>query len=138
MDITTQKAAERAKSRLAAIVTSSEDGIIGKTLDGIVTDWNQGAQRIFGYTAEEMIGQTIGILLPSGQEDEMLKILERLKRGERIERYDTHRRRKDGAIIDVSPDHLAGIRRCRPPARGIENRARRHRPTPRAGRAAGA
>ena len=89
-------------SRLAAIVTSSDDAIIGKTLDGIVTDWNSGAEAIFGYTAAEVIGQSLAMLLPPGQEDEMVRILERIKAGERVEHYETRRRRKDGAIIDVS------------------------------------
>ncbi len=94
--------AANAASRLAAIVSSSEDAIVGKTLDGIITDWNRGAQTIFGYTPEEIIGQPMTRLLPPGLEDEEDRILERLRRGERIEHFETRRRRKDGTIIDVS------------------------------------
>jgi two-component system, LuxR family, sensor kinase FixL len=95
-------AAEEMTSRLAAIVTSSDDAIVGKTLDGIATDWNAGAEAIFGYTAAEVVGQSLAMLLPPGQEDEMARILERIKAGERVEHYETRRRRKDGRIIDVS------------------------------------
>jgi two-component system sensor kinase FixL len=93
---------ETMKSRLAAIVASSDDAIIGKTLDGVMTDWNAGAEAIFGYTAAEAVGQPLALLLPPGQEDEMTLMLARIKAGERIEHYETRRRRKDGAIIDVS------------------------------------
>jgi two-component system sensor kinase FixL len=95
-------AAEEMTSRLAAIVTSSDDAIVGKTLDGIVTDWNSGAEAIFGYTAAEVIGESLSVLLPPNQEDEMVRILERIRAGERVEHYETRRRRKDGEIIDVS------------------------------------
>lgn len=87
---------------LAAIVASSEDAIISKTLDGIVTSWNPAAERTFGYTAEEMIGRPIALLSPPGDAAEMPRILDRLRRGERIERLETRRRHKDGRIIDVS------------------------------------
>jgi two-component system sensor kinase FixL len=90
-------------SRLAAIVASSDDAIIGETLDGIMTDWNAGAEAIFGYTAAEAIGQPLSILLPQGQErDEMAHMMERIKAGERVEHFETRRRCKDGTIIDVS------------------------------------
>ncbi len=95
-------AAETMTNRLAAIVTSSDDAIIGKTLDGVVTDWNTGAEAIFGYTAAEVAGKSISMLLPPGQEDEMTMILRRVRAGERIEHYETRRRRKDGQIIDVA------------------------------------
>lgn len=88
--------------RLAAIVSSSDDAIIAKTLDGIVTDWNRGAEEIFGFGAAEMIGQPISRLLPPGRETEEDDILTRLRRGERIEHFETQRQRKDGGIIDVS------------------------------------
>src|SRR5579864_7328401 len=91
-----------AASLLAAIMASSEDAIVSKTLDGVVTSWNRAAERIFGYTAQEMIGQPISILTALGHADEMPRILDRIRRGERIERYETERRRKDGSIIDVS------------------------------------
>ena len=102
IEIARHKAVELANSRLAAIVASSDDAIIGKTLDGIVTDWNRSAEIIFGYTAAEMIGKSISILLPPGQEDETAAILDRIRRGERVDHFETRRRRKDGEIIDVS------------------------------------
>jgi two-component system sensor kinase FixL len=93
---------EATHRRLAAIVASSDDAIIGNSLDGTVTDWNAGAEAIFGYTAAEAIGKPLSMLLPPGQEDEMVRILERIRAGERVEQYETRRRRKDGGIIDVS------------------------------------
>jgi len=89
-------------SRLAAIVASSDDAIIAKTLEGIVTDWNRGAEQIFGYSAQEMIGQKLALLLPSDWQDEEKVILARIRRGERMEHFETRRRRKDGEVIDVS------------------------------------
>jgi PAS domain S-box-containing protein len=89
-----------ATRRLAAIVESSDDAIIGKTLDGIVTSWNRAAERIFGYTAAEMLGQPIALLAAPGKADEMPRILDRIRRGDRIDHYETARRHKDGRIID--------------------------------------
>ena len=89
-------------SRLAAIVSSSDDAIVGKTLDGIITDWNRGAQAIFGYAPGEIIGKPVKLLLPPDLEDEEDEILVRIRKGERIENFETRRRRKDGTIIDVS------------------------------------
>lgn len=102
IDVVRQKSAEEARDRLAAIVTASDDAIIGETMNGVITDWNRGAEAIFGYAAEEMIGETTAALLPAGHEGETLALLERIKRGERIEHYETQRRRRDGEIIDVS------------------------------------
>jgi two-component system, LuxR family, sensor kinase FixL len=93
---------EQAKSLMAAIVESSEDAIVSKTLDGAVTSWNKAAERIFGYAAAEMIGQPISVLTPPGHADEMRRILDRIGRGERIEHYETERRRKDGRLIQIS------------------------------------
>jgi PAS domain S-box-containing protein len=87
---------------LAAIVESSDDAIIGQTLDGIITSWNAGATRIFGYTAEEMIGQPISLLVPADRPDDARQILERIRRGERVHHYETERLRKDGRRIYVS------------------------------------
>ena len=101
-DITERKRAEERKARLAAIVESSDDAIIGKTLDGIVFTWNRGAERIFGYTAEEVLGQPVTMLIPPDRLGEEPKIIARLQRGERIEHFDTVRRRKDGRGVDVS------------------------------------
>lgn len=93
---------ERAAGLLAAIVASSDDAIVSKTLDGIVTSWNRAAERIFGYSAEEMIGRPVAILAAPARANEMPGILDRLRRGEHIERYETQRRRRDGKIIDVA------------------------------------
>ncbi|WP_175414790.1 PAS domain S-box protein [Nibricoccus aquaticus] len=101
-DITSRRHADRATRQLAAIVQSSDDAVISKNLDSIVLTWNAGAQRLFGYSAREMIGRSITLLLPHGQLDEEARILERIRRGEPIEHYETVRRRKDGALIDVS------------------------------------
>jgi two-component system, LuxR family, sensor kinase FixL len=102
IEVGRQKAVEEANSRLAAIVASSDDAIVGKTMEGIVTDWNRSAEAIFGYTAAEITGRSISILLPPGQEDETAAILARIGRGERVDHFETRRRRKDGIIIDVS------------------------------------
>src|SRR5439155_5050848 len=88
--------------QLAAIVESSDDAIVSKNLDAIITSWNQGAERIFGYTAAEAVGQPISILIPPGNENEESEHLERLWLGERIEHYATVRKRKDGTLVDVS------------------------------------
>lgn len=102
LDIADRKAAEETNRRLAAIVISSDDAIIRKSLDGVVIDWNLGAEAIFGYAAHEIIGKPISLLLPPGQKDDISNILERIKRGERVDHYETRRRRKDGEIIDIS------------------------------------
>jgi len=94
--------AEERSAKLAAIVESSDDAIIGKTLEGIVTSWNRGAERTFGYTEYEMIGESILILIPEDRQHEEPLIISRLKKGERIDHYETIRRRKDGTLIDVS------------------------------------
>lgn len=91
-----------AESLLAAVVDSSEDAIITKTLDGIVTSWNASATRMFGYEPSEMIGQSVFRIVPSARQDEEPQIMERLKKGERVEHFETVRVRKDGSHIDVS------------------------------------
>ncbi len=91
-----------ASRRLAAIVESSEDAIVSKDLNGIITSWNHGAERLFGYKTEEMIGQSITILLPPERQAEEQQILERIRRDERLTHYETFRRRKDGKIVEVS------------------------------------
>jgi PAS domain S-box-containing protein len=101
-DITERRRAEEASSRLAAIVESSDDAIISKTLDGVITSWNQGAEKLYGYSAEEAVGKPIFILLPPNRPDELTQILERVKRGERVQHYEIERMRKDGKTIDVS------------------------------------
>ena len=93
---------EEALSQLAAIVESSDDGIIGKALDGTITSWNSGAEEIYGYRADEVKGRPISILMPPDRADEMPQILERISRGERIRHYETVRVTKDGREINVS------------------------------------
>ena len=90
------------QGRLVAIVESSEDAIIGKDLDGIITNWNPGAQRLYGYTVEEVLGRPISLLVPADRPDELPGIMARLRRGERIQQYETVRIRKDGVPIEVS------------------------------------
>jgi diguanylate cyclase (GGDEF)-like protein/PAS domain S-box-containing protein len=102
IDITDRKRAEQASGRLAAIVESSDDAIIGKTLDGEVISWNAAAERIYGYTAAEAIGRHISIVVPSGQPDEERLLQRDVAAGGRITHCETLRRRKDGALIDVS------------------------------------
>jgi PAS domain S-box-containing protein len=95
-------AGKNAASWLTAIIESADDAIVSKTLEGIITSWNQGAQRIFGYTADEVIGKPVAILIPEDHQDEEPTILSRIRRGERIEHYETIRMRKDGSLIDIS------------------------------------
>ncbi len=84
------------------MVAASGDAIIGKAADGSVTDWNRGAEALYGYAAAEIIGRPISALLPPGHEDDTMQILDRLRHGERVEHHETRRRRKNGDIIDVS------------------------------------
>ncbi|MBV9618192.1 MAG: PAS domain S-box protein, partial [Verrucomicrobia bacterium] len=102
IDVTERKKAEAAAMRLAAVVQTSGDAIAAKTLNGIVTDWNKSAERIFGYTAKEMIGKSILTVIPRERHKEETEILRRIRRGELIDHYETVRRRKDGKLIDVS------------------------------------
>ncbi|MEG5032004.1 PAS domain S-box protein [Microcoleus sp. AT3-D2] len=101
-EIHQRQQAEIAIARLAAIVESSEDAIISKDLEGVVTSWNVGAETIFGYTAAEIVGQSGRKLIPADYRNEENEILTKIQRGERIEHYDTKRLRKDGTLIDVS------------------------------------
>ena len=96
------KEADEALAQLAAIVESSNDAIIGKTLDGIITSWNSGAEKIYGYSAQEAIGSPMSILVPPELPDDQSQFLERIKRGDRVDRYETVRLRKDGEQINVS------------------------------------
>jgi len=102
LDITERKQATEIQQRLAAIVESSDDAILSKDLNGIIRSWNRGAQRIFGYTADEIIGKHISTLAAPGHLDEIPKILERIARGERVDHYETKRKTKDGQIVTVS------------------------------------
>src|SRR4051794_35308715 len=92
-----------AQARLAAIVESSDDAIVSKTLEGVVTSWNKGAERMFGYAAEEAIGKPINVLIiPPDRQQEEPQILGRLGRGERVDHFQTVRMTKDGRLIEVS------------------------------------
>jgi len=101
-DITERRQAEEEHSRLAALVESSNDGIVGKTLDGIITSWNQAAERLFGYSASEAVGKPITIIIPPTLYQEEEDIIEKLGKGIRIQHYETVRLRKDGTLIEVS------------------------------------
>jgi PAS domain S-box-containing protein len=101
-DVTERKQAERTTSLLAAIVDCSDDAILSKKLDGTITSWNQSAERLFGYKAEEAIGQHITLIVPWERRSEEEDILRRLARGERVEHFETVRRRRDGTDLDVS------------------------------------
>lgn len=101
-DVSGLRRNEDAQRLLAAIVESSDDAIVTKDLDGIVTSWNGGAERIFGYSSEEAIGRHISFLLPPDRADELAKVLGRVRAGERVEHYETKRVTKDGRILDIS------------------------------------
>lgn len=101
-DITARIEAETAMAHLAAIVESSDDAIVSKDLNGVVRTWNRGAERLFGYLAEEMIGKPINIILPADRQHEETSILERVRRGERVDHFETIRVRKDGRHIHIS------------------------------------
>ncbi len=102
IDMSEHQRAEQASRRLASIVESSEDAIVSKDLNGVIATWNRGAERLFGYLAPEVIGKSITILIPDEHRDEETSILERVRRGERIEHYETVRQRKDGSRISIS------------------------------------
>jgi PAS domain S-box-containing protein len=101
-DIHERKLAEAAMAQMAAIVQSSDDAIISKDLNGIIVSWNEGAERLFGYTAAEVIGKSVTVLIPPGRINEEPYILDRIRRGDRVDHYETVRRRKDGSEIDIS------------------------------------
>ena len=95
-------AARNATQRIASIVETSDDAIISKDLNGVITSWNKGAERIFGYTAEEVIGKPVTILIPTTRHNEEPEILARIRSGDRIDHYETVRQRKDGSLVDIS------------------------------------
>lgn len=101
-DVTRQRRAEDATARLAAIVTSSDDAILSKDLQSRILSWNTGAERLFGYTADEAIGQSVVMLIPEGLRDEEPEILARITNGQRVEHYETVRQRKDGSLLEIS------------------------------------
>ncbi len=101
-DVTEARKAVETRLHLAAIVESSDDAIISKSLEGIILSWNHGAEQLYGYTAEEIIGQPLSLLVPPESPNELPEIMERIKRGERLEHFETQRIRKDGKRVDVS------------------------------------
>jgi PAS domain S-box-containing protein len=101
-DMSAPKQAEEITGLLAAIVASSDDAIVSKSLDGIITSWNKSAERIFGYSSEEAIGQNISLIIPPERHAEESDILARIRRGERVEYFHAVRRRKDGSLVEVS------------------------------------
>jgi two-component system, chemotaxis family, CheB/CheR fusion protein len=132
-DITEQKRAEEANRRLAAIIESSGDAIISMDLDLRITSWNKEAERLFGYTATEIIGKPIAILIPPDRQNEELEIMERICRGERIIRYETVHGRKDGTPLDISlavspiNDESGNVIGASKIARDVTERVRRER-----------
>jgi PAS domain S-box-containing protein len=101
-DITERKLAEKASLHYAALVESSDDAIIGKTLDGLITSWNKGAENIFGYQRREALGKHISLIIPADRIGEEETILTKIRQGESVEHYETVRRRKDGRAVDIS------------------------------------
>jgi PAS domain S-box-containing protein len=101
-DITEIKMAQEAMAALASIVESSDDAILSKSLQGIILSWNKGAERLYGYTAEEVIGQSVSILIPPEEADDFPEIMRRIRRGEKVDPYETERVRKDGQRLSVS------------------------------------
>jgi PAS domain S-box-containing protein len=101
-DVTEARRAAEVRMRLAAIVESSDDAIISKDLAGTITSWNRGAERLYGYTADEIVGKPLAVLVPPDHPDELPAILDRIRRGEQVEHFETERIRKDGRRVDVS------------------------------------
>jgi PAS domain S-box-containing protein len=101
-DITERKDAEEAASYLAAIISSSDDAIVSKDLDGVVTSWNEAAERLFGFTAEEMIGRSIRTIIPADRQEEEDEVLTRVGSGQRVDHFETVRQRKDGSLVPIS------------------------------------
>ncbi len=102
IDMSQQQRAEQVSHRIAAIVESSDDAIISKDLNGVIATWNKGAERLFGYLEQEVIGKPITILIPEQHRDEETRILDRIRRGERIDHFETLRQRKDGSMVSIS------------------------------------
>ena len=126
VDISERQRAERISRRLASIVEFSDDAIVSKDLNGTIATWNKGAERLFGYRADEVIGKSITILIPPDRRDEEVGILDRIRRGERIDHFETIRRRKDGSLIDISLTVSPLTDEFGNNHRRLENRARHH------------
>jgi PAS domain S-box-containing protein len=101
-DVSERRQTEEARARLAAIINSSDDAIIGKSFDGVITSWNTGAERLYGYSAAEMIGKPYSVLVPPGASDELPQVMERIRRGEQVDHYDAVRLTREGRRILVS------------------------------------
>src|SRR5262249_45667200 len=101
-DVTDRKQSEHIAQRLVSVVESSDDAIVSEDLDGVIVSWNRGAEHLFGYSAEEVIGKPILILIPPDRQHEEMMILERIRSGEPVKHYETVRRRKNGALVDIS------------------------------------
>ena len=110
-------------ARLAAIVASSEDAIVGTDLDGVISSWNAAAERMFGFTASEAIDRPIALIIPEDRRGEEEFVLSRLRSGVAIEHFETQRRRKDGSLVDVSSPSLGGA-----PAETVHHRRLKERP----------
>ena len=102
VDLTDRSQAEQARKVLASIVEHSDDAIVSRDLNGVIASWNPGAERLFGYTADEVVGKSVTALFPEDLQNEECAILERIRRGEQIEHYETVRCRKDGSLVDIS------------------------------------
>ncbi|MFZ0853766.1 MAG: PAS domain S-box protein, partial [Hyphomicrobiaceae bacterium] len=102
VDLTERSQTEQARQLLASIVESSDDAIVSKDLNGVIASWNPGAERLFGYTADEVLGKSVPSLFPADLQNEERVILGRIGRGERLEHYETVRCRKDGSLVDIS------------------------------------
>src|SRR5689334_6171667 len=102
IDISERKQSEEARALLAAIVDSSDDAIVSKTLDGIITSWNRAAERMFGYSSSEAVGRPITIIIPEERWPEEVEVLRRVRRGEKVDHFETERRTKDGRMLNVS------------------------------------
>ena len=101
-DISERRAGDRAQARLAEIVEASDDAIIAKDLMGTITAWNRAAERLFGYSAEEIVGKSIEIIIPPERLNEEVTVLGKIRRGERMQHFETVRRRKDSGLVDIS------------------------------------
>jgi len=123
VDVTERRRSADARARLAAIVESSDDAIIGKTFEGVITTWNPGAERMFGYSASEALGQSIALVLPPGEVDREIAVRERLSRGERVAPFESMRRHKSGRFVEVSVS-LSAIRDSNGKAIGVSTIAR--------------
>jgi len=127
IDLSDRVRADQIRRQLASIVESSDDAIISKDFNGIITSWNNGARQVFGYTADEVIGKPITILMPPDRYDEETDILGRIRRGERIDHYETIRQRKDGTLLNILADRVAHAQSRGSDHRRFEDRARHHR-----------